>query len=73
MYSQLMREIPLHDYASLDTARLAEIQQRIAPHRTLENLYAGAAPIADIIPQDEFTLDVIVPIDGGLTLVYAIT
>jgi hypothetical protein len=68
-----MREIPLHNYVALDAARLSEIQQRIAPHRTLEHLYAGAAPIADIIPQDEFALDVIVPIDGGLTLIYAIT
>jgi hypothetical protein len=68
-----MREIPLHNDASLDAARLAQIQQQIAPHRTLEHIAAGPAAIADIIAQDEFTLDVIVPIDGGLILVYAIT
>jgi hypothetical protein len=62
-------DIPLSDHAALDAAHLEAIRQRIAPRRTLEHLHG----IANIIAQDEFTLDVIVPLDGGLTLVYAIT
>lgn len=69
----------LRDYAALDPARRDTLQARLASHRTLERAlrhWLGQSPpvdVADVVTQDEYTHDVIVPTPDGLTLVYEAT
>ncbi|MFT5681954.1 MAG: hypothetical protein ACI8RZ_002872 [Myxococcota bacterium] len=69
----------LRDYAGLDPSRLQALQTRLRDHHTLERAlrhWLGQSPpvdVADVIAQDEYTHDVIMPTPDGLTLVYEAT
>ena len=62
-----MREIPLHDYAGLPPHHAAELRALLATQRTLAAVlrWAGAQvpplAIAEIVTQDEYTHDVVMP------------
>ena len=74
-----MAEIPLHDYAGLSEARLAALRVVVSGHRGLDQIFAwGCAqspPVhpADVVKQDEFTHDVLVPLADGTWLIYGTT
>ena len=69
--------------ANLPGAELAEIQKELEAHHTLQDVLnwgfkqpAGtvhAQIVADVVIQDEFSHDVIVPWKDGLVLVYGTT
>jgi hypothetical protein len=62
--------------AEPDPARRASLEADLATHRTLEAAVRWGfaqdpvADIADVVVQDEFTHDVILPLHDGLVLVY---
>lgn len=69
--------------ANLSSVEMASIEKEVADHRSLEQVLrwglsqpAGARlpqVIADVIVQDEYSHDVIVPWRAGLVLVYGAT
>lgn len=71
------------NHAGLPSEQLASIESEIAGHRTLEQVlkWGLAQPadqviphvIADVVIQDEYSHDVIVPWRDGLILVYGTT
>jgi hypothetical protein len=69
----------LTNYAGLTDSELAELRHAIAGHRGLDDIFAWGRqqvpPIApaDVIRQDEFTHDVLVPMPSGRWLVYGTT
>jgi hypothetical protein len=69
----------LENRASLDADALAELEAAVASHHTLEDVVrwglAHCPPrmIADVVVQDEFTHDVVVPCGGERFLVYDAT
>lgn len=70
-----MREIT--DHAGLSPARLAELAAQTADHTTLERVVRWGLMrghlIADVISQDEYTQDVILPLEEDVFLVYDAT
>lgn len=72
-----MREIPLHDYAGLPAPEAAALQARVAAQRTLADVLRWAAAqrppvaIAEIVTQDEYTHDVVLPLAAGQPLFLA--
>ena len=76
-----MREIPLHDHAGLPAPEAAELRARVAAQRTLADVLRWAAAqqppvaISDIVTQDEYTHDVVLPLgaDRPLFLAYDTT
>ena len=62
-----MREIPLHDYAGLSPRDAADLQALAATWRTLAAVLRWAAAqvpplsIAEIVTQDEYTHDGVMP------------
>lgn len=68
--------LPITDHAQLDADRLATLADEIRPLRSLETLIGWASArqerVADIIEQDEFSLDVLVSY-GDLWLSFACT
>lgn len=71
----------LKNYSNLSGVDLAMLEDSVAEHRTLGNVlaWAGRVPgkflphiVAEVVTQDEYTHDVIVPYDG-LYLVYDTT
>lgn len=72
-----MREIPLHNYAGLPTPEAEVLRARAAAQRTLAELLRWAAaqtpPVAitEIVTQDEYTHDVVVPLDRARSLFLA--
>ncbi|MEO8295528.1 MAG: hypothetical protein ABI613_08445 [Gemmatimonadota bacterium] len=69
----------LTDYAELPLDRRKLIEHEVAPHETLEQVLLWAkrqAPpltITEILTQDEYTHDVVIPFRDGLYLVYDTT
>ena len=69
----------VEDYAGLPASELREIEILVQAHRGLDDIFAwGRArtpPIhpANVIKQDEFTHDVLVPLPSGRWLVYGTT
>jgi hypothetical protein len=71
------------DYASLSPSDLAEISSSVARHETLESVISWTQTVHGkgalrrlldtMIPQDEFTFDVIVPWRDSITLVFDTT
>lgn len=57
--------------------RHQELEAFVAEQRTTEQVFraldARGLRIADILAMDEYTLDLVVPLDDGLTLVYDTT
>ena len=70
----LVRQVPLHDYAALVPRDLEAIADRLAAHRTLAEVLRWAAAqspplaIAEIVTQDEYTHDVVLPLDASRPL-----
>jgi len=75
--------LQITNHANLSSNRLAEIEEQLAGHHLLLDVlkWAKEQPegtfipqiIAEIVPQDEYTHDVIVPWRDGLVLVYDTT
>ena len=76
-----MREIPLHDYAQLPAPERAALAEQLATQRTLADVLRWAqaqrppVTIAEIVTQDEYTHDVVLPLepDRPLYLAYDTT
>lgn len=72
-----MRDIPLHDHAALAADERARLAALVATQRTLADVLAWArargASIADIVTQDEYTHDVVLPLDAERYLAYDTT
>jgi hypothetical protein len=62
---------------SVPEPRVRELEQFVASQRITEHVFldldARGLRIADIVNMDEYTLDLIVPLPDGLTLVYDTT
>lgn len=71
--------VPLDVRVALDRTRLDRLAATVGEHTTLTRVLDWArrreppAAIHDIVTQDEYTHDVIVPYEGGLYLVYDVT
>ena len=63
---------PLLDYARLEPARRDALQAIVDKHTLLAHViaWAGPAAIEEIVTQDEYTHDVLLPYDRDLYLVY---
>jgi hypothetical protein len=74
-----MRTIALVDHGDLPATERAGLASVVALHRGLDDIFAwGRAqspPVvpADVIKQDEFTHEVLVPLPGDRWLVYGTT
>ena len=66
---------PLVDYAGLPAERRAALEAVVAAQSLLMHVTAWAGPgaIEEIVTQDEYTHDVLVPYDRDLYLVYDTT
>ena len=66
-----MTDVVLRNYAGLSAAEYAEIAQAVRDHHGLDEIFAWgrrqspAVHPTDVIKQDEFTHDVLVPLPGG--------
>ncbi|HTA75497.1 MAG TPA: hypothetical protein VK733_14535 [Gemmatimonadaceae bacterium] len=67
-----MRVTPLTDRASLSDDTRATIAAIVAGHRTLSDVLRWGR-VSEIVTQDEYTHDVVVPYDDRLTLVFDTT
>ena len=67
----------LENRAGLDAGKLQALEDALARQRTLEDIVRGTLArgdlITEVVVQDEFTHDVVVPWPGGLYLVYDTT
>lgn len=74
-----MSSTPFADFAGLQPSEAAELQRVVAEHRGLDDVFAWgrkqSPPVhpADVIKQDEFTHDVLVPLPNERWLVYGTT
>jgi hypothetical protein len=74
-----MRRIALVDHASLPPEEQSLLTSVVAEHRGLDDIFAWGrlqspkVVPADVIKQDEFTHDVLVPLASGRWLVYGTT
>ena len=67
-----MRATPLIDRAQLSDDVRARLASIVARHRTLAEVLRWGR-VSEIVTQDEYTHDVVVPYDQRLTLVYDTT
>ncbi|MFN7973736.1 MAG: hypothetical protein U0166_15545 [Acidobacteriota bacterium] len=71
-----MDPVQLHDHARLDADLFARLERRLSRHEALEDVLRFCrtqdTDIADVVTQDEFTFDVLVPY-GTLWLAYDTT
>ena len=69
-----MRHVPLHDYATHAADEREALAARLVGHRTLAEVLRWAAAqapplaIAEIVTQDEYTHDVVLPADATRSL-----
>jgi hypothetical protein len=67
----------LTDHTSLPDARRVSLSEALAPLRTLGDVVswglAQGCDIAEVVTQDEYTHDVVLPWREGLTLVFDTT
>ena len=74
-----MASISLTDYVGLTPAERAQLEVTISGHRGLDDIFtwgrSQTPPVhpANVIKQDEFTHDVLVPLPSGRWLVYGTT
>ena len=72
-----MRQIPLYDHAALPSADRDALAARVAAQRTLADVLQWAAThspplaVAEIVTQDEYTHDVVLPLDASRSLYLA--
>ncbi|HEX6738366.1 MAG TPA: hypothetical protein VF310_08850 [Vicinamibacteria bacterium] len=77
--NQPARSIPLADFAGLSAEEREALARIVAAHQGLDDVFAWgrrqSPPVhpADVIKQDEFTHDVLVPLPEGRWLVYGTT
>ncbi len=67
----------LIDRCGLGADRLAELAEAVRAHTTLERVVRWGMMqghlVADVVAQDEYTQDVVLPIDDALYLIYDAT
>lgn len=69
----------LRNLANLPEHELADLQNQVAEHWTLEDIFKWSRRVGtydgteDLIVQDEFTHDAVFPYRKGLFLVYGVT
>ena len=70
-----MQIVPVLDYAGLSPNDRAAMEAIVGGHTTLSTVlqWAGAAAIEEIVTQDEFTHDVLIPYGQGQYLAYDTT
>lgn len=74
-----MKNVPFSDYASLPPLEREALAEIVGHHRGLDDIFDwGRKQVpslvpADVVKQDEFTHDVLVPFPGGRWLVYGTT
>jgi hypothetical protein len=74
-----MKPVPLADYAGLSPSDLDALASTLAQHRGLDDIFEWGrrqSPMVvptEVVKQDEFTHDVLVPFPGGRWLVYGTT
>ncbi|HET6777634.1 MAG TPA: hypothetical protein VFH26_01970 [Gemmatimonadales bacterium] len=70
-----MHIVPVLDYAGLSANDRAAVEATVSGHTTLSTVlqWAGAAAIEEIVTQDEFTHDVLIPYEQGRYLAYDTT
>ena len=70
-----MHIVPVLDYAGLSANDRAAVEATVSGHTTLSTVlrWAGAAPIEEIVTQDEFTHDVLIPYGQERYLAYDTT
>lgn len=74
-----MAAVPLFDFAGMGPAERDELARVVARHRDLMDVFAWGRALspavqpADLVKQDEFTHDVLVPFTKGRWLVYGTT
>ncbi len=70
-----MHTVPLIDYVGLPDADRRQLAEIVASERTLAAVLTrrGAGAVTEIITQDEFTHDVLIPLDARRWLVYDTT
>jgi hypothetical protein len=74
-----VKGFPISNYAGLPEARLENLRAIVAGHRSLDQIFVWGRsqlpPVhpADVVKQDEFTHDVLVPLADGTWLVYGTT
>ena len=72
-----MRLIELHDHAALPSDRRDALAARVAAQRTLADVlqwastHAPPLAVAEIVTQDEYTHDVVLPLDASRSLYLA--
>jgi len=72
-------ELPFADFASLNPAERETLLSAVRQHKGLDDIFAWgrvqSPPVhpVDVIKQDEFTHDVLVPLPSARWLVYATT
>ena len=64
--------VPLIDYVGLSDAERSKLAAQVESERTLAAVLTrrGADAVTEIITQDEFTHDVLIPLDARRWLVY---
>jgi hypothetical protein len=74
-----VREVPVRAHGRVAAERLAALEGVLRAHATLQDVFdwcrAQDPPtdFADVVVQDEFTHDVVVPVGGDLFAVYDTT
>jgi hypothetical protein len=74
-----MKELPLYDHVGLSQAELTGLRAVVSEHRGLDQVFAWGRkqhpPVhpADVVKQDEFTHDVLVPFSESRWIVYGTT
>lgn len=74
-----MRAVTLVDHARLPPSEYAALAATVAQHQGLDDIFAWGrlqspqVVPADVVKQDEFTHDVLVPLPSGRWLVYGTT
>jgi hypothetical protein len=75
----MVMRLVLTDYAGLAAAERGELEATVQRHQGLDDIFvwgrSQVPPVhpADVIKQDEFTHDVLVPLPSGRWLVYGTT
>jgi hypothetical protein len=74
-----VREIPVHNEAGLDPARIETLYAEMQPLRTLGDVLAWSRGATrsrqptDIVTQDEYTHDVVFELDGAVYVAFDTT
>ena len=76
---EVVKAIPVHDYAGLPPAERADLESAVQPLRTLADVLAWARTqpqpwsVGEIVTQDEYTHDVVLEANGRPYLAFDTT